>query len=514
MPALLALFLRSLRELLRSRMSYAVLVIMLGVIFLFLLGAQAGATATTAPGLAFFQNSLFVELVFITLAGVSYFATAITEEKEEGTLGLLRMTDLDPLAILLGKSTSRLGAALLLLAATLPFTLLAVTLGGISARQVFACYLCMGGYLVLLANVALLASVLSPRGAYSTLATTVVVLGTQGAASLLIAAPGWLGGLPIGSRIAFLFPALTSVGEVLRVVNPFRRLGEILTTGFVGSVVSGQLWWSLVLALGCLGVAWLLFDLATGESKSWGLPRLVPRPNSRWATYSPGRAWLVSALAWKDYHFQHGGRPLEVLRWVVYGGLAVGLPLATFRTIDSLRGSLAGAFWIINWIFALEMALVGSRIVRSEIRDQTLTSLAGLPLAMSHVMLMKLNGAKRALRPGVVCMAIAIAALISIDVYGASVPNSGISTGLSVGTLFGWCYFFSQAWLLAHLAGYFSLSLKWGALPVSLGVVFLANVIGAIFCVGIFILPIVGLTYSSSLRTTIYQRLEGMASAD
>ena len=154
MAALLALFARSLRELIRAPLAHWACSAMVGVIFLFLLAANAGATATTAPGLKFFFNVLAVVLVFTTLAGVTYFATAITEEKEEGTLPLLRMTDLSPLAILLGKSTSRLSAALLVLAATLPFTLLAVTLGGISARQVFASYLCLGSYLALLANVA------------------------------------------------------------------------------------------------------------------------------------------------------------------------------------------------------------------------------------------------------------------------------------------------------------------------------------------------------------------------
>ena len=111
MNALLALFTRSVRELLRSKLSYLACGAVIGIIFLLLLGAQSGATATTAPGLKFFASVLIVVLIFITLAGVSYFATAITEEKEEGTLGLLRMTDLDPLSILLGKSTSRLTAA-------------------------------------------------------------------------------------------------------------------------------------------------------------------------------------------------------------------------------------------------------------------------------------------------------------------------------------------------------------------------------------------------------------------
>jgi len=112
-----------------------------------------------APGLRFFEVVVAVDLVFVILAGVSYFSSAISEEKEEMTLGLLRMTNLNPLSILLGKSTSRLCAAILLFVAQIPFTLLAITLGGISLHQVFAAYLTLAAFLVFVSNLALLASV-------------------------------------------------------------------------------------------------------------------------------------------------------------------------------------------------------------------------------------------------------------------------------------------------------------------------------------------------------------------
>src|SRR5439155_21710329 len=112
-----------------------------------------------APGLRFFQAVVQINFFFITLAGVGYFASAITEEKEEMTLGLLRMTSLNPLSILLGKSTSRVFGAVLLLLAQFPFTLLAVSLGGVSVAQVMAVYCTLGAYVFLLSNVALFCSV-------------------------------------------------------------------------------------------------------------------------------------------------------------------------------------------------------------------------------------------------------------------------------------------------------------------------------------------------------------------
>jgi len=107
-------------------------------------------------------NVVFINCLFIVLAGLSHFASAITEEKEEMTLGLLRMTNLNALSILLGKSTSRVVNALLLLAAQFPFTLLAISLaawpcgrscGVLHARRVHH----------FMANLALLASVICRR---------------------------------------------------------------------------------------------------------------------------------------------------------------------------------------------------------------------------------------------------------------------------------------------------------------------------------------------------------------
>lgn len=523
MNALLALFIRSLRELLRSKLSYWMLSATVGLIFLFLLGASASATATTAPGLKFFQNSLFIVLAFITLAGVSYFASAITEEKEEGTLGLLRMTDLDPLAILLGKGTSRLSGALLLLAATMPFTFLAVTLGGISAKQVVASYLCLGAYLVLLANLALLVSVLSSRGAIASAIMAGVVLGGAGLANLLKAIPGWIAKLPYADRVAFIGPAFHSVADVIETVNPFRRLGAVLTTGWDGAMVDTQFWWSLGLSGALLAVAWLLFDLATGEGAQGALPRLVPKSHAGdapvpagaraiWQNFAPGRAWLVSALAWKDYHFLHGGRLVARAKWIAYAILCGVLVCVEFGTKGFLNEAGTTIFWLMSCFLALEVMLIGGRIIRTELREQTLTGLASLPLAMQHIMLMKLDGARRSLTPAFTWMCVG-AGLLFADAVARSFA-AGRTGHVWIPSLLGWAYFASQMWLLAHLAAYFSLKLKWGALPVSFAILFAANLVGLMFCIGIFVMPIVALTYVPQLRTTICQRLEQLAGED
>ena len=168
------------------RLSFALLVygalIYLQIISASLLGA---------PGLKLFATMTWLNLVLISLAGVSFFATAITEEKELDTLGLLKMAGIDPLGILLGKSTSRLLGTILLLLVQLPFTLLAITLGGVTLGQVLAAYCSLTAYMVLLANVGLLCSVMFRRGGTASGVTVLFLVA-------YFAAPVGIRGLEVG----------------------------------------------------------------------------------------------------------------------------------------------------------------------------------------------------------------------------------------------------------------------------------------------------------------------------
>ena len=238
-----------------------------------------------APGLVFLQSATWLQAVFLTISGLGYFASAITEEKEEETLGLLRMTNLNPLSILLGKSTSRLCGALLLLAAQVPFTLMAVTLGGVSSGQVFAAYATLGAYTFLLCNLALLASVIARR--------------TGGAALLTGTAlfAGWIGG---------------EFSSALAGLSPFRRLADIFKTGFHEPPVGWQVMGSAAVGVACFLIAWGLFERLCAGGRTAGRPsrrgsagdfaagwhRAARRLSARWrgktSTFSTADAWRWS----------------------------------------------------------------------------------------------------------------------------------------------------------------------------------------------------------------------------
>src|ERR1017187_1795564 len=108
------------------------------------------------------------------------------------------MTDLSPVAILLGKSTSRLVGGLLFLLVQLPFVLLAVALGGVGLLQIAAAYGTLLAYLFLVCNLALLFSVVfrstTTAAAFTLVVLLVFLIGHYWAASMdqILAWVGWI----------------------------------------------------------------------------------------------------------------------------------------------------------------------------------------------------------------------------------------------------------------------------------------------------------------------------------
>ena len=172
-----ALLFRSLRMDSRSVRIHLQWFCQLAVIYLALWSAQEMSGLFGAPGQIFFRYVVYLNAAFVTLLGVGFFSSAITEEKEEDTLGLMTMAGISPLGILLGKSTSRLFQVLLLLAIQYPFTLLAVTLGGLVPGQITSAYMSLFAYTILLANVGLLNSVVCRRSRDSAGLTTLFLVG-------------------------------------------------------------------------------------------------------------------------------------------------------------------------------------------------------------------------------------------------------------------------------------------------------------------------------------------------
>ncbi len=482
---LLALFIRSLREDSRQKLTYFARSGLVLVILLFMFSTQGNMGWANAPGLMFFSTVIVIDLCFVILAGVSYFSSAISEEKEEMTLGLLRMTNLNPLSILLGKSTSRLCTAILLFAAQIPFTLLAITLGGISLRQVLAAYVAVAAFLVLVSNLALLGSVICRRTAGAAMFTGVTLflffafvpiasglarLPVQ--AGLLTSSSGWV-------------EALDAVANLAERASPFSRFSAIFSTGFAESAFSFQAWSNVIFGAAFFLLAWGVFERFCSEQKEASPSRGgLARARGRWRSLSPGRTWS-RALAWKDFYFLGGGKLWLVIKLLVYGA-----PLLAARCWPQKLGGPppweefgAGMFWLMAGFIAVELAFAAASVFRVERQGQTLSSLAMLPQGIRRVAYEKLLGIIPSLS------AAGIYLLLSLPLISKFI-REGFSS-LSFDNRRHWLelavmvFAFAQGVFFLHLVANLSLRVKWGALPLAIGIHILLMMFVLISSVGL-----------------------------
>jgi len=483
---LLALFIRSLREDSRLKLTYVARSGLVLVILLFLFTIQGSMGWSNAPGLRFFSTVIGIDLCFVILAGVSYFAAAISEEKEEMTLGLLRMTNLNPLSILLGKSTSRLCTAALLFTAQIPFTMLAITLGGISLPQVIAAYVSIAAFLVLVSNLALLGSVLFRRTSGSAVFTGVALFlffVLLPLATALATLPVRLGLLTSSSGVVHALEALSKFAEA---ASPFWRVGIILRTGFRESAFSFQVWSNFAFGVIFFLLSWVLFEKYCGEQKESAPSRAGVAPaRGRKRLVSPGRPWEW-ALAWKDFYFLAGGR-----LWIGIKLLVYGLPLLVARCWPEKLGGPPPwddfgivTFWIMVAFIGVELAFAASSIFRVEHQGQTLSSLAMLPKGIRRVAYEKLLGIIPSLTAAGFYLLLSIP-LVTKVIREIWRDFSWSSKGDVMG-LFAFLFVGLQGVFFLHLVTNLSLRVKRGALPLAVGIHFLLAMFVGISSVGIF----------------------------
>jgi ABC-type transport system involved in multi-copper enzyme maturation permease subunit len=401
--ATLALLVRAMREESRQLRTYYTRLGLALVILVSLITAHLSAERFGAAGLRFFTGVVYINFVFISLAAIGHFASAITEEKEEMTLGLLRMTSLSPVSILLGKSVGRLWLGIGLLLAQFPFTVLAIPLGGVSRDQIVAAYLTLLAYLLMTGAMALAASVVCRNTRSSARLTLLLLLFFLAVPVLMPIAQGMAGERWI-ARNGPAYAAMTGVGNAAWQLSPIRRLGEVLSSTFAGGVLDIQVAGNAGLGLLFFLGAWGVFDVFTREQKQAAPSRgLVPRASRRLRFIAAGRAWRY-ALVWKDFNFLAGGLSMTIIKFVLFALLIAGISLLIHSTSYSgiRREQVAGVMMItMFWAASIEAVLAAARVFREEVRWKTLPCLMMLPISVRRLAFRKAAGCLLGIIPAV-----------------------------------------------------------------------------------------------------------------
>jgi hypothetical protein len=390
----LALFRRSLLTDGRQKMPYIFRFGLVATILLSLFGAhiQSLLPTATAVGRSFFISIIFTDLVFITLAGVSLFSSAIAEEHDDQTLGLLVMTGLTPLDMLLNKAVSKLVLGIMLLAAQLPFTLLAITLGGVSLRQIIAAHLALAAFLTCTCGIAVFFSVI----ARSTLTAAVGTLIGMVAFFVLPLIVGLV--RLISKEMSKTFGGGATLNDTLDLayagavgMSPFVRVSEIMKTGFRGSMFDIQFTTNIAVGLLFFAMGWAMFDVFNRRQSTPKASRPLPRRKRRTkvAILAPTRAWPL-AVAWKDFYFNGGGVGGVVGRLLAYTAVGVVPVLISLASQPITRNSL-GYYMMVGGVcfLVVELTFLFGSLFSSEVHGKTHGSLMSLPYAPRELIAMK-----------------------------------------------------------------------------------------------------------------------------
>ena len=476
--ALLALFIRALREDVRSKSMYWARGGLVGIVLLNLGTTQLTMGWAGAPGLVFFNSVVHINLFFISLAGLSYFSSAITEEKEDMTLGLLRMTNLNPLSILLGKSASRQIGALLLLISQFPFTLLAVALGGVTLAQIIAAYSCLAAYTLFLGNLALFFSVMTRRSITAAIFTFCVLFG--------FLFGSWIVRYPVLGLLEFLriipsnppSPWLEGFLTRWQQASPITRLGDIGITGFSDGPLCFQVLTNVLLGGAFFLGAWAIFDVFCSEQPEAAPSRgLLTRSGKRFRIFSPSRPWRGSLL-WKDYFFLGGGHIGALVKLVIYSALLALMIYLNRANSNLWEDTVLIALWVSVFVISLEVAFIASRVFRQERVWKTWSSLAMLPMSTRRIAYQKIAGCLISVWPALVILGSCMAFLIIKSMHDAarsssSASNFGSSANLMAIT--GILFAVIMVLFFYHLVVALSLRLKWGALPLAFAITYVGT---------------------------------------
>lgn len=436
--------------------------------------AVADMGRNDAPGQVIFMIVAAINAVAVLLAGIAFFPSTITEEKEARTLGLLRMADVGPLAIIGGKVLPRLMLIVVLLVIQIPITLLAITLGGVTWEQVVQTFLALIISSITLCSIATVISIFcsSTRNSASLLV------------SLLIITPIAFGMMIWGIYELFGRSVADAIGEWMENwVLPASPLPYIPVFGVMGGTAD-TVWTptfiyftavNLIVAGGFFFIGWLSFDRAIDTTGQSDLPRPVGLKLSG-KSRSSRRSWSAS-IAWKDFWFIGGGYVGFTIRMLLYPILAIGLSLLVDR--NSMVNIGDYLFGITIGCIPIEVAVLASRLFRHDLDNFTWSSLLMLPRTLGGVVIEKLWGAAIALVPSFFWL------FFSFILDPELVHEVVRSIDRDPEVLFLILMWLAEFVMAALMITFFSLKSRYGAIPLTIFILIVGNITYFTFLFGL-----------------------------
>lgn len=462
------------------------------ILYLFFAQTQMSAVRS-AVGAGFASTVVYCCYWFLTLLGGIHFSSAISEEKDEQTLALLKMTGASPLAILAGKSVPRLAVAALFLIVVAPFLLLSITLGGVLKLGLLSAILSILCYAVMLSQLGLFASVVSSstRRAFS---LTCILW-------LLFELPHWWSSLTYGAFYSVLDQDSRSWFEELTLwLSHFSLISNLRSTLLAFSPT--DIWhvhmtYELCVAFAFFVLSWLVFEPCTSRAISEGSSNSAGQGLTRVLQLPVTRAWNNSVM-WKSWQHGSGGIMWLIVRVVIAPALMFGFGVFfSFMASGKLHSEV-----VIGWGLGLGVAflliniarLLG-RVFNEEIHNKTLASLVMLPQPASKTFWAMIQG----LLPGILAASVtAVCAFLLLCGYVAN--EGGLDDLAEAFVQPWWWHFFSWVLVTAHIGLYLTTYVRYGGMLLAVAFCWLVGpmVFGVTF--GLFAMAARGLFFEEVMQ--------------
>lgn len=368
-----ALLNQTLRADSRKLSTFLFLLAFVGYLFLMTMLASASSDQLGAAGLTLFTAITWMNFICILLAGLGYFSKVLSEEKEESTLELFKLVGVGPVVLMLGKSTSQLILALIVLALQLPFTQLAITLGGVTLSQILAVYLGLAAFTVLIANLGLFWSAISSSD--SSAASGMFLCYLMAGVGLNLLHRFFAGPINPMTNSSEWYSWLLPLGQFLVDESIPSRLSRILATGYDGTIMTPQVLVNLLGGVCLFFLSSLLFETqvkAKAEKGSGPSRKRTFRIFSETKQRKVSRPW-ENPVAWKEYHFQCGGNSRLVLKTFLYFSLFLVVGIICLITSPVIRQQDVAIFLIFGGLllFGVELFFHAHNLFSTEIKNQT-----------------------------------------------------------------------------------------------------------------------------------------------
>ena len=431
-----------------------------------------------AIGKPLYTNLTGIVFGLCLLAGALLTADCLSEEKREGTLGLLFLTDLKGYDVVLGKFMAMSLNAIYGLLAILPITGLSLLLGGIGGGEFWRMTLALLNTLFFSLTTGTLVSALGLDSQRVMGATLVLVILCAVGLPALVKTALAMGAPPRWDCLAWLSPYY-AFGEAMEPAyswHPAKYWWALLTSQLYGGIL-------LALASRALPNRW---QERSGEGDRTGvLTQWSQRRNRGLAERARAREELlpVNPVFW----LMSCGPDLRTIAWVIVWAWAGIVLLSTLSSPRETTAFVLGWYGVrpFGFLLKLLLALQACRFFVEARRNGALEMLLCTSLTSREILDGQILALKRSFLPPVIWMLILLFIPAVVQVFGTRAWNSSDTGTAFIGLVVSGFYclrMYADSYAVIWFGMWLALTLRKPGLAPSLTVLFVL-VLPSVLCV-------------------------------